>query len=167
MLASSSKQQQQTEAAGKQPQQACAEKRAYETNQAEEFVTDSEHHDDDDDAFATDSEDEDDHAMSSMEYILTYKELPPSDVERILRHPVKRTPFADSYSFKSLMAANPTPTQEEIDVMARFHDYVRGEYESKGYVAVGDEYIARRARAEEFSRKLWEGFSVSDDSGEE
>ncbi|KAF8673351.1 hypothetical protein HU200_048911 [Digitaria exilis] len=91
-----------------------------------------------------------------MEYLLTYKELPPSDVERILRHPVKRTPFADSYSFKSLMAANPTPTQEEIDVMARFHDYVRGEYESKGYVAVGDEYIARRARAEEFSRKLWE-----------
>ncbi|KAF8685313.1 hypothetical protein HU200_044016 [Digitaria exilis] len=107
-------------------------------NQAGEFVTDSE--DDDDDAFATDSEDEDD-KMSSMEYILTYKELPPSDVERILRHPVRRTPFADSYSFKALMATSPSATQEEIDVarheyeenldtMARFHDYVRGEYES-------------------------------------
>lgn len=127
------------------------------------------------DAFASDSEedDEDDDAMSSLEYILTYKELPQFEVDLILSRPVKRTPFADSEVFKHLFAAaNPSTTQEEIDkardeyeenlnTRARFHEYVRSEYEAKGYVAVSDEYIDRRVYVEEFSRKLWEGFSVS------
>ncbi|TKW01842.2 hypothetical protein SEVIR_8G199300v4 [Setaria viridis] len=111
--------------------------------------------------------------MTSMEYIMTYKELPPFEVELIMQNPVQRTLFADTEMYKALIA-DPSTTQEDIDdasyeheenqnMRIRFHDWVRSEYEAKGYVAVSDEYIARRARTEEFSRKLWEeGFSDSD-----
>ncbi|RCV39038.1 hypothetical protein SETIT_8G191000v2 [Setaria italica] len=158
-----------------------AEKQAKEANQAEEeeevVVVEEEEEQEQEaaaatDAYATDSEDEGD-GMTSMEYIMTYKELPPFEVELIMQNPVQRTLFADTEMYKALIA-DPSTTQEDIDdasdeheenqnMRIRFHDWVRSEYEAKGYVAVSDEYIARRARTEEFSRKLWEeGFSDSD-----
>lgn len=158
--------------------QADAEKQAKEANQAEEEEVVGEEEEEEQeaaaaiDAYATDSEDEED-GMTSMEYIMTYKELPPFEVELIMQNPVQRTLFADTEMYKALIA-DPSTTQEDIDDAAyeheenqnmriRFHDWVRSEYEAKGYVAVSDEYIARRARTEEFSRKLWEeGFSDSD-----
>ncbi|CAL4986601.1 unnamed protein product [Urochloa decumbens] len=166
--------QQATVLAAAASKQADVEKQSEEADQAEEeeqqqAAADT---DTDTDAYGTDSEDEGE-GMTSMEYIMAYKELPPFEVELILRVPVQRTLFAETEAYKA-MIADPSTTQDDIDkasdeheenqnMRVRFHDYVRREYEAKGYVAVSDEYIARRARTEEFSRKLWEeGFSDSD-----
>lgn len=98
--------------------QADAEKQAEESNQADE---DEEEEDTKAapaapaDAFASDSEDdEEEDGMDSLEYIMTYKELPPFEVELILGRPVRRMPFADSKVFKDLIA-DPSTTQEAID----------------------------------------------------
>ncbi|CAL4991546.1 unnamed protein product [Urochloa decumbens] len=160
-------------AAAAAAKQADAEKQAEVADQAEEEDAAAAAADDTDtDAYGTDSED-DGERMTSMEYIMAYKELPPFEVELILRMPVQRTRFADTEAYKA-MIADPSTTQDDIDkasdeheenqnMRIRFHDYVRREYKAKGYVAVSDEYIARRARTEEFSGKLWEeNFSDSD-----
>uniref|UniRef100_A0A0A9CVC4 Uncharacterized protein n=1 Tax=Arundo donax TaxID=35708 RepID=A0A0A9CVC4_ARUDO len=50
----------------------------------------------------------------------------------------------------------------------RFQEYVRSEYEAKGYVEVSEEYIAKRIEVEEYSKKLWEeGFADFDNVKEE
>ncbi|CAL4983297.1 unnamed protein product [Urochloa decumbens] len=163
--------QQATVLAAAASKQADVEKQSEEADQAEEEEQQAAA-DTDTDAYGTDSEDEGE-GMTSMEYIMAYKELPPFEVELILRMPVQRTLFAETEAYKA-MIADPSTTQDDIDkasdeheenqnMRVRFHDYVRREYEAKGYVAVSDEYIARRARTEEFSRKLWEEvFSDSD-----
>ncbi|TVT99415.1 hypothetical protein EJB05_55236, partial [Eragrostis curvula] len=142
-----------------------AEAAAEAAKQAEEEVSDDED---------VDSEAEYNARMSAVEYMLAYKALPQFEIDLLLEEPVERVPFADTELFKT-MAANPSVTQDDIDAAAleheerldkrvRFVEWVRQEYEAKGYVAVSDDYIARRIELEAFSKKLWEqGFVDSEE----
>lgn len=87
---------------------------------------------------------------------------------------MKRTPFTETKLFKALsadpstslkeIAAAAAEHEERLDTRVRFKEYVRKEYEAKGYVVVGEEYIARRIEADAFTKKRWqELFADSDD----
>ncbi|OEL29160.1 hypothetical protein BAE44_0009819 [Dichanthelium oligosanthes] len=87
-----------------------------------------------------DDEEEEEDGMTSMEYIMDYKELPPFEVEMILRKHVERAPFSESEAFRALMSADPAATQDDIedafveheeqqDARIRFHEWVRSEFE--------------------------------------
>jgi hypothetical protein len=97
--------------------QAAAEKQEKEANQAkEEVVVDEEQ----EAAAATDDSHDEVDGMSAMEYIMTYRELPPFEVELIMGRPVQCTPFADTEEYKALIA-DPSTTQEDIDVASDKH----------------------------------------------
>jgi hypothetical protein len=68
----------------------------------------------------TNSEDKGD-GMKSMEYIKTYKMLPPFEVQCLLENPLERMPFTDSYVFKAL-SADPNASLEDIKLAFEEHE---------------------------------------------